>query len=91
MRNSGRSALVQNPAEETLRNFTRDEVREFYEQHSVVEDRSQPLMIRRQDTHLDNLAERLRAGEALLADPIYREVYCDWAQIVETSGTPLPA
>lgn len=112
----------------TLRNFTADEVRELYEQHTadtgqtftdaavarafelsgghpwlvnalareatdeLLEDRSQPitdtvidtakeLLIRRQDTHLDNLAERLReprvrriiepilAGEALPAVP----------------------
>lgn len=112
----------------TLRNFTLDEVRELYAQHTaetdqlftpeavqrafelsgghpwlvnalareavdeLVEDRSQPItdavidaakeiLIRRQDTHLDNLAERLReprvrriiepilAGEALPAVP----------------------
>jgi hypothetical protein len=112
----------------TLRNFTADEVRELYEQHTadtgqvftpaamarafelsgghpwlvnalareavdeLVEERSRPItdavidtakeiLIRRQDTHLDNLAERLReprvrriiepilAGEALPAVP----------------------
>lgn len=112
----------------TLRNFTADEVRELYEQHTadtgqvftpaavarafelsgghpwlvnalareavdeLVEDRASPItdavidaakeiLIRRQDTHLDNLAERLReprvrriiepilAGEALPAVP----------------------